>query len=330
MSDNTDIDRDRYIQATWNPIAGCTHVSEGCRNCYAEHIASRFSDPGMWGYGFAERTSKGGRWTGRVELLPHKLDIPLRHTRPRSYFVGSTSDLFHRDLSDDDIDQVLTRAQVADRHRYLILTKRPERMREYFTSLAAAEDWPGLNGRIVRMGEDSHIVLRWPLPNVWLGVSVEDQATADARIPHLLATPAAVRFVSAEPLLGPIDMRDLTVTTQSGYEQWDVLDRAEAADAEPGYPTAVLDWVIVGGESGPGARPMHPDWVRSIRDQCVAAKVPFFFKQWGDYTHSSQISYQKKSSDQNIDDGNGGRWCRVGNNRSGYNLDGKMWRQWPQ
>lgn len=243
MSDTTGIE---WTDATWNP--------------------------GQWGHGFATRTSKGGRWTGRVELIPDRLEEPMKWRKPRRIFVNSTSDLFHEELPDAAIDHVFAVMALCPRHTFQVLTKRPERMRAYLSALASAEDWPGRPGRIIQTGEDSHICVRFPLQNVWFGTSVEDQATANERIPHLLATPAAVRFVSAEPLLGPIDFTGIDdpggeINALSGWTEW-------KKDAGP-----KLAWAIVGGESGPGARPMHPDWVRSIRNQCAAAGVPFFMKQ---------------------------------------------------
>lgn len=285
MSDRTAIEWTHipgYIPATWNPVAGCTRVSEGCRNCYAERMAARFSDPGMWGHGYAERTSAGGRWTGRVELQPDKLDIPLRARRPRCYFVNSTSDLFHERLPDDAIDRVFAVMALAPQHIFIVLTKRSERMRGYFST----------NPRI------KIARYRWPLRNVWLGVSIEDRS-ALPRLDNLRATPSAVRLVSFEPLLDGLGDLDL----------------------------AGIDWAITGGESGPGARPMHPDWARSIRDQCIAASVPFFFKQNGEFLHEDD------AYDLDIKEINSGPppsgFYRVGKKRAGRTLDGRTWEQWP-
>jgi len=264
MADNTKIE---WATATWNPLGGCTRVSEECRNCYAEVMAARFSDPGQWGHGLALRVklrdgTTDHRWTGKLVLHEHKLDQPLRWKKPRRIFVNSTSDLFHENVPDEWIDRVFAVMALAPQHVFMVLTKRADRMREYVSRTDDA--WHGnadlFADRFNAAMDWNHAWINdidempWPLPNVWLGVSVGDQTAADERIPELLATPAAVPFVSAEPLLGPVDLG-----------QW--LDG--------------LDWVIVGGESGPGARPMHPDWARSLRDQCVAAGVSFFFKQWG-------------------------------------------------
>jgi len=263
MSDRAGIE---WTDATWNPLRGCSRVSEGCRNCYAERIAARFSGPGQPYEGLAERTAKGPRWTGKVALIESALYHPLRWRKPRRIFVNSMSDLFHQDVPDEWIDRVFAVMALAPQHTFQVLTKRPERMGAWFaTGLDTREEDVATAMR--RIDINSGFFTDWPLPNVWLGTSVEDQPTADARIPHLLAAPAAVRFVSAEPLLGPVD---LTVYMFGAHQT-----------EETDWIARRLDWLIVGGESGPGARPMHPDWARSLRDQCAAASVPFFFKQWG-------------------------------------------------
>jgi protein gp37 len=293
MADRTKIE---WTDATWNPIRGCTRVSEGCRHCYAEVMAARFSDPGQWGHGLARRVALPGggtdhRWTGKVELVDAALDLPLRWRSPRRIFVNSTSDLFHEKVPDAWIDRVFAVMALAPHHTFQVLSKRPERMREYLTQVDTPARWAGMALAVsARYVPPSPFIFTvgQPLPNVWLGTSIEDQATADERIPHLLATPAAVRFLSAEPLLGPVDL------------QWAFPDIRTACCHRCGFRTNAvggscpndgsalrgdigLDWVIVGGESGPGARPMHPDWARSLRDQCQAAGLPFFFKQWGEW-----------------------------------------------
>ena len=276
--------------ATWNPIGGCSRVSEGCRNCYAERMAARFSGPGQPYEGLAEMTPEGPRWTGEVRVIHDKLDQPIRWRRPRRIFVNSMSDLFHESLRNEEIAAVFGVIAASPQHTFQILTKRPERMRDWFEwmdrfamerraiTAAPSKRQTCLNAAFTYLGEtgqarrqiDRHWFVDgdrgpWPLPNVWLGVSVEDQATADERIPLLLDTPAAVRFVSAEPLLGPV-----MLDTYLG-------PLPEDEDGAP-YPSA-LDWIIVGGESGPGARPMDPEWARSLRDQCAGAGVAFFMKQ---------------------------------------------------
>ena len=217
-----------WTDATWNPVAGCTVVSPGCANCYAMRMAARLAAMGQAKYqGLTRSTAHGPSWTGKVVCDEASLDIPLRWRKPRFVFVNSMSDLFHADVPEPFIRRVWNTMAAAPQHTFQILTKRPRRMR------ALAE-------RLDR------------LSNVWLGTSVE---TSDHlwRIRELQATRAAVRFVSFEPLLGPVN-------------------DAKLVD---------VHWAIVGGESGPGARPMESDWVRSIRDQCAEQNVAFFFKQWG-------------------------------------------------
>lgn len=206
-----------WTDATWNPVTGCNKVSPGCKFCYAERLSKRLKATGMAKYrnGFA------------VTLHPDTLEIPLRWRKPRSIFVNSMSDLFHPEVPDDFIADVFDVMARADWHRYQVLTKRPERV----ASLNSNLPWPA---------------------QIWQGVSVENADYAH-RIDLLRETDAAVKFLSLEPLLGPL----------------------------PNLNLRGIDWVIVGGESGPGARPMQPDWAREIRDQCLDAGVPFHFKQWG-------------------------------------------------
>lgn len=211
-----------WTDSTWNPVRGCTKISPGCLNCYARTIAERFRGvPGSpYERGFDLR------------LVPEMLDEPKRWRKPRRVFVNSMSDLFHADVPDDYIEQVAQVMLDANHHVYQVLTKRSERMRDLLATklrFAATK------------------------PHIWWGVSVEDRRHGLPRIEHLRAAPAAVRFLSVEPLL-----EDLGELNLNG-----------------------IHWAIAGGESGPGARPMHPEWARTIRDQCAAASVPFFFKQWG-------------------------------------------------
>lgn len=252
MSDKSRIE---WTDATWNPVTGCTKVSDGCKHCYAERTWARLSAP----------RAVPNRYTGRkftdVQCHMDVLTQPLRWQKPRRIFVNSMSDLFHPSVSPQVIADVFGIMAACPQHTFQVLTKRPEIMRltlRYRPFREAVEDCMALY-------TDAPLV--WPLPNVWIGVSVEDQATADERIPLLLDTPAATRWVSCEPLLGPVDLRP--------YLDWSY------AHADMSRPD--LNWVVVGGESGPKARPMRPDWVRSLRDQCAAAEKPFLFKQWGEW-----------------------------------------------
>lgn len=238
-----------WTEATWNPVTGCTKVSQGCKHCYAETMANRLKAMGNPRY-------KNGF---RVTLHPETLNVPIKWKRPRKVFVNSMSDLFHHDVPTNFIYEVFVSMAKAQQHIFQVLTKRPNRMAEFSSRICfiTAESLSHLKTCEYPYGVSyscngaaSDPV---PLPNVWLGTSVEDKRTACERIPQLQETIATTRFLSVEPLLGPIDNLDL-----SG-----------------------IHWVIVGGESGPKARPMNEEWVISIRDQCIEQNVPFFFKQWG-------------------------------------------------
>jgi protein gp37 len=245
-----------WTDETWNPVAGCDKVSPGCDHCYAENIARRFAGTKAFPDGFA------------VTLHPDRIERPLHWRRPRRVFVNSMSDLFHQDITDDYIARVFAVMQLAGQHQFQVLTKRAKRL---FTLVGSR---PFLD-----LVDDAREQLRpgcgdftWPAPNIWLGVSIEtDRYTF--RADYLTETPAAIRFLSCEPLLGPL----------------------------PSLNLSAIDWVIAGGESGPGARPMDPDWARALRDDCVNLGVPFFFKQWG------------------------GRTPKTG----GRELDGRTWDEYP-
>ncbi len=286
MGDHSAIE---WTQATWNPTTGCTKVSPGCDNCYAIRTGARLQHLPAY-----EGTVADGDWTGRVNCVPERLDQPLRWKRPRRIFVDSMSDLFHPDVPIDFLAQVWDVMIRTPRHQYQILTKRPQRV-------ASA-----LGPR----GIDFYAVERpvpCPQPNIWLGSSIEsDRYTW--RADHLRETSAAVRFLSLEPLLGPLPSLDLTD----------------------------IDWVIVGGESGPGARPMHPEWVRDIRDRCVDAKVPFFFKQWGAYRPRPVPARREDSAVPPIPYRPGcpdpyplGWVEKVGKKAAGRELDGRTWDEMP-
>lgn len=216
-----------WTESTWNPVRGCTRVSEGCRFCYAERIAARFSDDGMAYEGLAKNTKAGPRWTQKVKVVREVIKAPLKWKKPRRIFVNSMSDIFHEKILLSDIQEIFDVMEEANWHQFQLLTKRAERLLEYNSELP------------------------WP-PNVWMGVSVEDEQVMH-RIDALRQTDAQIKFLSLEPLIGPL----------------------------PDLELSGIDWVIVGGESGPGARPMDEAWVLAIRDRCAEAEVPFFFKQWG-------------------------------------------------
>lgn len=273
MSDKTGIEWTRSDDgtpgATWNPVTGCTKVSPGCDHCYAETFAERWR--GIPGHHFENGFD--------VTLRPERLDQPLRWKRPRRIFTNSMSDLFHEAVPDGYIAQVFAVMGAARQHTFQVLTKRHGRMRSLLSSGEFARTVLTWEGATMRAHGQHGIVPaeQWPLPNVWLGVSAEDQHWAGIRIPALLDTPAAVRFVSCEPLLGPIDLTFLQ-GVNGLYPDW-----VGGPGGGTGAPHPLLDWVITGGESGPGARPMHPAWARQIRDDCDYAEVAFFFKQWGEW-----------------------------------------------
>jgi protein gp37 len=279
-----------WTQQTWNPIAGCSLVSPGCTYCYAMRDAKRVMLAGKSPHyeGVVEEAANGRWvWTGRIGIAPDKkFEEPLRRKTPTIYFVNSMSDLFHPGVPDEVINRVFAIMALTPQHIYQILTKRPERMRDYVVLLDEANG----DGRIESICDAAvritgspcaaNIVEQWldqGRKNLWLGTSCEDQRRANERIPALLDTPARIRFVSCEPLLGGIEFGG---TLQGDWLRATYREKA----GEPSKKVApTLDWVIVGGESGDRARPMHPEWARSIRDQCLEAKVPFFFKQWGSW-----------------------------------------------
>ena len=271
-----------WTDETWNPITGCSVVSPGCTNCYAMKLAGSRLKNHPSRVGLTDTTNSGPVWNGTVRFNAEWLDQPMRWTRPRRIFVCAHGDLFHERVPLRWIMDVFDVMKNARRHQFQVLTKRASRMRSVLG------------------------VMKEVLPNVWLGVSAEDQQRADERVPLLLDTPAAVRFVSAEPLLGPIDFGGVVAPDFGDGHDWptgygiprgwpgvyNVLngswwpavgdpDEEERDAIEDGLPK--LDWVIAGGESQPGSRPTHPDWFRSIRDQCADAGTPFHFKQWGDW-----------------------------------------------
>jgi len=297
--------------ATWNPVTGCTKVSEGCDHfhCYAETFAERWR--GIPGHPFEQGFD--------VRLWPDRLQLPLRRKRPTRYFVNSMSDLWHDAVSVDLLARVFAVMALADRHTFQVLTKRPGRMQSV---LASSQFWGLVRAALGDYGPPSPTaeaaVDAQRLPNLWLGVSVESQKWAAVRLDKLAATTAgAVRFVSCEPLLGALDLRPWL---KSG-----------------------LDWVIVGGESGPRSRPMHPAWARSLRDQCEGARVPYFFKQRGQWTWDREPGQPEPRVYVCAADGrvageqaalaDGGSWAgvwRVGKGRTGRLLDGRTWDEFPR
>lgn len=267
-----------WTQEVWNPTTGCDRVSDGCAHCYAMTMAKRLKGMGQAKYQRDGDPKTSGPGFG-LTVHPAALDSPLRWREPRRIFVNSMSDLFHADVPDDFIAQVFGVMCATPRHTYQVLTKRHARLR----SLLSNPDFPiTVLDAMAPLGADVATIdaFSWPLPNVHIGVSVEDQHWADIRIPALTGTPAAVRFISAEPLLGPVDLSPWLFPESAGCNCGSPLG---VYPHEPlcGYGPALLDWVIAGGESGSGARRCDPGWLRSLRNKCDAADVPFFLKQVG-------------------------------------------------
>lgn len=323
MADGSAIE---WTDATWNPVTGCSVVSPGCTNCYAMKLAGGRLASHMSRVGLTKPSKAGPVWTGELRLNRKWLDQPLRWKRPRTIFVAAHGDLFHEDMPEAWIDSVFAVMAMARQHRFQVLTKRAERMRDYLADREAVIDrWERRidlrwEGKLVGTPWAHTKGEVWPLRNVWLGVSVEDQQRADERIPALLDTAAAIRFLSVEPLLGPVALIGL---------------RAVGAGEK------VIHWVIVGGESGPDARPMHPTWARSIRDQCAAAGVPFFLKQWGAWVWSPDdmnyaegetwawVKYGRTGKDSVVAHSSGHTAVRVGKKLAGRELDGRTWDEMP-
>ncbi|MFB6371571.1 MAG: DUF5131 family protein [Bradymonadaceae bacterium] len=305
----------QWTTETWNPTIGCRRVSTGCENCYAERMAARHANnPDTPQYdGIAEFTDDGPRWSGEVKCLPEKLPEPLHWKKPRRVFVDSMSDLFHTDVPFEFVARIYAVAAMTPRHTYQILTKRPERARAFFDWVDAEHDEPpdiafhahlfddegqcaAANSIAGVLGDGYNV--GWPPRNIWLGVSTENQQTADERIPTLLETPAAVRFISAEPLLESINLRWIETGETTSLDPLDGWRRRSISDSDCAVhgdelqyydvdeqymcnEHPALDWVIVGGESGHDARPCRFEWIDQIRRQCEESDVPCFVKQLG-------------------------------------------------
>jgi protein gp37 len=284
MADATTIE---WTDATWNPVTGCTLVDRGCDNCYAARLAATRLQHNPSRAGLTRLNAAGvAKWTGEVRFNEQWLDQPLRWTNPRRIFVCAHSDLFHESVPDDWIDRIFAVMALCPQHTFQVLTKRPDRAWAY---LSYSARWAAvLPTEVLARGTEAAQRDHWPLPNVWLGTSISDQASADARIPDLLACPSAVRFVSIEPMLGPVNLTCLTEPEDRSF-YLDALSGDAWDDENGGLNHEIwgsdigprLDWVICGGESGPGARvwPGFTDAARSLRDQCRAAGVAFFMKQ---------------------------------------------------
>jgi protein gp37 len=353
---------------TWNPTLGCDKISPGCKSCYAIRSVNRMAgNPNpkiaLANAGLVVMTGAGLNWTGKVNAIEERLEVPIRKRKPTCYFVNSLSDLFHDNIPDLFIAQTWATMAVCPRHRFMVLTKRPERMlrllksEEFledvamFISVLVDENCDPNERRSEDMRADAPDVMGedWPLKNIWLGVSVENQATADERIPLLTVTPAAVRFISYEPALGPVDfLYPQTLYPKGPPMCCSGLPNQCGCLGKPTEPPLIygVHQLIAGGESGPNARPAHPDWFRQARDQCQEAEVKYFFKQWGAFAPWDQT--MKPMTDPGrryvwfdgktltLRDDNGGLDFRgsaimqkVGKKAAGAMLDGREWREFP-
>lgn len=324
-----------WTEATWNPVVGCQYVSEGCRNCYAASMTRRLEAMGRPQYAGLVGPK---HFNGTVRTVPEALELPLRWRKPRRVFVNSMSDLFHPDVPFDFVDQVFAVMALCPQHIFQILTKRPERMAEYMTGFVSNihtrshRVYLELGRLLARKTVTGPTTKGWPPPNVWLMTSCENQPTLEERVPRLLKCLAAVRGLSLEPLLGPIDCSHWVFNRRRVIRKLMYGPAALNEDQADSHVAHTVDWVIVGGESGPGARPMHPDWVRSIRDQCVAAGVPFFFKQWGEWApHTLDSPLMNISGREPMVDLAGDTIMRrVGKKKAGRVLDGRTWDEFPE
>ncbi|MEN6521913.1 MAG: phage Gp37/Gp68 family protein [Armatimonadota bacterium] len=319
-----------WTQETINLAVGCTKCSPGCENCYAAKLAATrlqhhpdYKGLAESDYMGSEPIAEGYDWTGEVRMLEYNLEKITKMQKPRMIFLNSMGDLFHESVSIGflvDVFRTILSAGRLHGHTFQILTKRPDRM---------AELVPIIMNQICGY--------EWQMPNyIWLGVTAENQEQADKRIPLLIQTPAAVRFVSVEPMLGGINLTRI----QEGKAYLDVLNgRWRRNGKDGGSLIGKLDWVICGGETGQNARPMHPDWVRSLRDQCQDAGVPFFFKSWGEWHEiaddEKENPFSRNTAYLNVDGG-----CKfsktlkclhkIGKKRAGRVLDGHTWDEYPE
>lgn len=307
----------RWWTKSWNPVIGCTPCSPACDNCYAEALHTQRHKAKLAG---APMPLCYAEPFGKVRFLSERLSQPLHWRKPQRIFVGNMGDLFHDAVvSFAFLDRIFATMARCPQHTFMLLTKRPELMHEYLTFNNRFEN-------VWMCAKPNRIAHIWPLPNVWIGTTIWDQPSADRAVPILLNTPAAKRFVSVEPMLGPVD-----------------LTAVPRCEVQADLGEELLHWVICGGETGKNARPMHPDWPRSLRDQCQGADMPFFFKQWGGWapgdedgehsaiylTRDGQDLFGMEEEDFARHYGGAAIMLRLGTRKAGRVLDGQEWSEVP-
>lgn len=355
-----------WTDETWNPIRGCQRVSAGCHNCYAEVqaqeiIASdRRRDTAEGEGAYDGLIDDNGQWNGSIRFVPELLDAPVRWTKPRKIFVNSMSDLYHPNVTETMLKKILAVMALSDQHIFQVLTKRPKRMAKAMSRLPEWAEYAAQFAKTLVPAAKAQAsyekvkerMTAGELPNLWLGVSVEDQRSANKRIPWLMGTRAAVRWLSMEPLLGPVDIDRAMYGPASKRVGLSCFGFTDGFGEE-----VFIHWVVAGGESGDNARPMHYDWIDSVRAQCEEAMVPFMFKQWGEWAPRSECLHILTNGQSASDiDPSANKWpCirlnngglddrrlenvsagdhpvymqKVGRKLSGNELNGKVYMAWP-
>lgn len=330
MASNTHIE---WCDATWNPVVGCSHISPGCDHCYAERMAHRLGkNPATPQY--AGLTGPDGKWLGKARFVQKALNLPLTWRNPKRIFVVSMGDLFHPSVYFAWVDQIFASMILAPQHTYMLLTKRPDRMRQYLESVTPADLIAASHGAPCRPVP----LPGFPLPQVVLMATVENQPAADERMPHLAALGRMGwrTGASIEPMLGPVDLTPWDRCDQCGklrnaFDPYDEVGKPWVSDqchehfnpyggCDGIYREHVLSWVVAGGETGSRSRFTRPEWVRSLRDQCQQTRTPFLFKSWGEFLPDDQ--------NPNVSSGRGG--IRVGKRRAGRLLDGELHNEFPE
>jgi protein gp37 len=327
-----------WCTETWNPVVGCTKVSPGCDNCYAERMARRIAGIASAPLEYDSVIGSNG-WTGVCFFNDSRTGLlkPLSWRKPRRIFIPSMGDLFFSEVNNTWRDWIMAIMALKPEHTFMILTKRPDAMKRYFE--ASKEDlverWASATYEMGLSDKNddadacycyvhNRAEKEWPFKNIWLGVTAEDQQRANERVPVLLSIPAAKRFVSVEPMLEKIDLVNVF---------------GDRSPVTGGQQLGYIDWVICGGESGPGARPMHPDWARFLQIQCKTATVPFFFKQWGEWLPSYDFGERLDKLIKNFPKSRIGKdhvfedgihMYKIGKKAAGALLDGKRYREYPK